>query len=449
MFKSLRRPTRSRNTNRLRRAAVAPAIEPLEQRRLLALSYTCDPYIGLLQIFGDGDSDQFAIEDGEESGTFIITDLQTGAEYLIYCPANLIDIDTGPGDDAIMVYTPTPTVITPGPGVDGVFLGDNAGNTTVVCDDPSVDVIQPGPAGPNNIIAGPEDTIMGRAGNDNIQIRSNGSAGGGEIHGGGGTDTIDFSDATGPVHLSNDGVADDGIAGELFNLDTDVEILIGGDYNDTLTGYTGNDLLIGNDGDDSILGWDGNDTLDGGAGADTMRGGMGSDTVTYASRTNGVVANLDGLKNDGEPGELDVIDPTIEHLIGGAGNDQLTGKANANVLTGNAGADTLYGAAGDDTLYGNDGADYLYGDDGNDSLFGGANNPGTTDILHGGNGNDSLDGQGGQDSLFGDAGADTLRGGAGDGAADWFVANDGEHDLLYMGSGDNGVWDTIDDTLPG
>lgn len=132
----------------------------------------------------------------------------------------------------------------------------------------------------------------------------------------------------------------------------------------TLSGGNGNDTLIGGEGNDSLVGSDGNDWLDGRGGSDVLSGSAGIDTAEYSSRTVGVVVVLDGVGNDGAPGEGDNV--VAENVVGGGGNDQFNGDASGNLFNGNAGNDTLVGGAGNDTLIGGIGQDVLFGQDGND-----------------------------------------------------------------------------------
>ena len=46
-------------------------------------------------------------------------------------------------------------------------------------------------------------------------------------------------------------------------------------------------MLVGGDGDDTITGFAGNDTLEGGKGKDTLNGGSGADTYFYGATTDG------------------------------------------------------------------------------------------------------------------------------------------------------------------
>ena len=217
---------------------------------------------------------------------------------------------------------------------------------------------------------------------------------------------------------------DDGAANEHDSIGDDVEVVLGGKGNDTLSVYfsacsdgtTGNKCSIkGNDGNDTLVGGPFNDSLDGGAGDDilqpglgndTLVGGAGIDTVTYAERFNAVKVSLDSTKlwttgQNGEaawtgsvlesgytaPVENDSIAADIENLIGGPANDFLRGNASANIIRGGAGNDTIEGGAGNDTLYGDLGNDKLYGGAGNDQLIGGDG----TDTLVGGDGDDFID----------------------------------------------------------
>jgi Ca2+-binding RTX toxin-like protein len=184
----------------------------------------------------------------------------------------------------------------------------------------------------------------------------------------------------------------------------------------TLIGLGGNDTLTG-DGETF-------DVLVGGPGSDVLSGGDGpyTDTVDYSSRTNAVSVSLDGVRNDGEPGENDLLLEGITGAIGGSGNDRITGNGERNALRGGGGNDTIDGAAGDDFLFGDDGDDELHAGPGQDRLHGGAGD----DLLRADNAelfptvtDDDLFGGDGNDRLFTDDGSpDQLQGEDGDDSAD-------------------------------
>ncbi|HEY5282262.1 MAG TPA: calcium-binding protein, partial [Polyangia bacterium] len=96
--------------------------------------------------------------------------------------------------------------------------------------------------------------------------------------------------------------------------------------------------------------------------------------------------------NDGEAGEHDSLDISIQNIVGGSGNDVI----DASLAT--AVPHILYGMSGNDTLIGSDLADKLYGGWGDDVLKGGAG----LDLLVGGDGNDTLQGGAGNDTIKGD-----------------------------------------------
>jgi Ca2+-binding RTX toxin-like protein len=170
-----------------------------------------------------------------------------------------------------------------------------------------------------------------------------------------------------------------------------------------LYGGGANDLLLGGAGDDELSGGIGNDTLLAGrdpGGADLFVGGDGEDFVDYAGRTAPLSVTLASGADDGEAGEHDQVDASVENVRGGSGDDHITGSSAANKLWGGAGNDVLIGGDGNDFLYGGDGDDQLEGQEGDDYLYGEAGN----DVLDGGNGEDLLDGYPGDNTLDGGGG---------------------------------------------
>ena len=206
-------------------------------------------------------------------------------------------------------------------------------------------------------------------------------------------------------------------------------ILSGGDGDDFLLGGPLSDQLNGGAGNDVLDGWEGADTLTGGLGsdsfymgecsgspcapatsADAVVGGDGVDIATY-HRDSNVAVTLDGIANDGGPGEGDNVATDVENLVGGWGEDMLTGTAAANDIDGGAGAgdgptgDVLNGLGGNDTLHTNNpfrstlngggGNDHLYsartlnGGDGDDMLVRHSGGVAVPAMLTGGNGTDT------------------------------------------------------------
>jgi Ca2+-binding RTX toxin-like protein len=255
------------------------------------------------------------------------------------------------------------------------------------------------------------------------------------VYGKNGSDTIDASAYVWtPVYLYG-GNGDDTLIGspqsDFLYGNAGADLLQGGDGIDRLWGGSENDVVFGDDGDDTL--W-AEATADG---ADELYGGNGSDTVTYENRSNPIsVAIGNGLADDGESGEFDIIDFDVENVTGGSGNDSLVGTTVANVFSGGAGNDTINGADGDDTLGGDDGIDTLSGGNGNDTIGGGAgdddiNGGAGNDTINGNEDNDIIRGSAGDDVLWGDTGNDSLYGAGG---TDVFHGNAGD-DTFYTGDG--------------
>ena len=238
------------------------------------------------------------------------------------------------------------------------------------------------------------------------------------------------------------------------DIEYDLGIYRAGPGNDRITGGRGfvdsREFFFGGAGDDRLRGGPGRDIFNGGLGADDFGGGSSGvcflagvcvaddDTVTYASRTEDVFADADGIADDGEVGEGDRIRRSIEVLVGGSGDDvlgglttnvesietsrlldgmSLIGRRGNDILRGGRARDSLSGGPGSDVLRGGKRRDFARGQEGNDALFGDSGR----DQLSGGSGHDRLIGGSGADRLFGGKGRDTLR------------ARDGQRDLVNGG----------------
>ena len=124
-----------------------------------------------------------------------------------------------------------------------------------------------------------------------------------------------------------------------------------------ITGTSGNDTLADTAADDTVNGLAGNDTVNGGSGgSDIVNGGDGRDTFAFMDATGAVIVDfVAGTVTGGGPGSTSFT--SIERIVTGDFNDQLTGNAAAQNLTARSGSDTLWGAGGFDTLWGGSGAD--------------------------------------------------------------------------------------------
>lgn len=275
----------------------------------------------------------------------------------------------------------------------------------------------------------------------------------------GGTDTINASAVTAnsTINLLNGSTST--IAGRSLNIMIgDIEVAIGGDGNDTLTGNGLNNVLVGGRGADVVSGGGGNDTLDGGRGNDVLTGGEGSDlfVISKDAGVQDVIVDFGTGNNAAAPETIALVgfgklnfaslartqvgaDVRLDlgegqsvlvrnRLVAQLGSAQLQFFASQAALqawqqagqgsSGGASSNAApQGTAGDDLLIGGDGNDTLLGNAGNDRLLGGAG----VDTLDGGAGDDVLvlDGDQGRISYStGLPGTGVRTGGAG---ADRFV----------------------------
>jgi Ca2+-binding RTX toxin-like protein len=258
-----------------------------------------------------------------------------------------------------------------------------------------------------------DDTLVGGAGDDTLE----GGNGADDMDGGTHTlgDTVTYNPSASDLTVTLDDVANDGGVGELDNVRSTNEIILGGVGDDSITGSANAETLNGGGG---------NDTLNGAGGADLLVGGTGSDTASYAGGAGGTIT-LDLTAND--PGGDNV---QTENVIGSGGADTITGDAAVNRLDGAGGADTVNGGGGADVLVGGvgDGADHYNGGAAVDTVtYAGLTGPvnitlnGTASVTDGdvmdsvenatgSNGNDTIVGSAAANKLNGMFGNDTLEG---------------------------------------
>jgi Ca2+-binding RTX toxin-like protein len=242
-----------------------------------------------------------------------------------------------------------------------------------------------------------------------------------------------------------------------------------------LTAYSGagNDAVQGGSGSDSLHGGEDDDTFRTAStadGADVYDGGPGTDTLSYENRTQPLTIKVDKMPNDGEMGEKDDVQDTIETLIGGSAADTITGGDADNTIVGGLGNDVLNGGAGEDMFVETEmqqGADVMNGGPGLDTVdytdrptklnvtlciptqisctsgicncAGDDGEANERDALvfienvYGGRGDDTLSGSSADNIFIGNEGNDTITGFEGD---DTIYAGDG-NDTLSGGPGDD------------
>ncbi len=232
--------------------------------------------------------------------------------------------------------------------------------------------------------------------------------------------------------------------------------IIGGAGNDKIQGYAGNDTIDGGEGNDTVDGGVGADTVLGGAGddvmwgdhygdpaADVLDGGPGYDQIDEWTTPGGdyhpmPTVSLDGVANDGRPGENDNV-TNIEkfqfHVSASfTGSDVAETVEVTNAIEGPA---TLAGNGGNDVLKAWDTDDTVDGGTGDDQLEGGLGN----DVITGGPGKDTIMGESRSSycTFLGSCkvpfGSDTIH------------AQDGEADTIDCGVGEDTAYVDPQDTV--
>ncbi len=218
------------------------------------------------------------------------------------------------------------------------------------------------------------------------------------------TSNYELGDGEDTFGLDDDGIEGNG-EGELgfwdgtpvIETDGDLNVVSGGDGDDTITSGDEAAYIFGGAGDDNLAIGDGAAAVYGGIGEDII---TGSDVIT---EDGAATAYLDG--GDGD-----------DLIVGGDGNEVIAGGEHGDEAA--AGDDILYGGGGDDIVRGGYGADVISGGTGDDVIdhLGRADEQVVAEQRdfgwHIDNDADSLDAGEGNDTLIFDR-ADTATGGEG------------------------------------
>jgi Ca2+-binding RTX toxin-like protein len=190
----------------------------------------------------------------------------------------------------------------------------------------------------------------------------------GNLDGGGGSNTLDYSHLAGPITINLQGNTATGIGGTFSNIIT----FIGSAGSNTLQGpnaptqyaitgvntITVNGLTFG--GFQNLVGGSGNDQFSiqtGGRLDGMLDGGGGVNTLLYSAYSGAVFVDLPlNMATAVGQGVFD-----IQNVTGGQGNSMLVGDANPNVLMGGTGRNIIIGGAGADTIAGGGGDNILIG----------------------------------------------------------------------------------------
>jgi hypothetical protein len=169
-------------------------------------------------------------------------------------------------------------------------------------------------------------------------------------------DTIDATAATNPVSLDGG---------------TENDTASGGDGADTVGGGEGNDVLRGDAGNDTLDGGGGDDQLVNEGGSDVFTGGDGIDVVSSTAPA-ALSYSIDGVANDGSPGEGDNVQADVENIsalvLDANGTVALTGSDGPNRLIVTQGRATISGGGGTDILEGSPQSDTIDSRDGTQDI---------------------------------------------------------------------------------
>jgi VCBS repeat-containing protein len=287
-----------------------------------------------------------------------------------------------------------------------------------------------GSHGGNDLLYGDagNDTLSGGIDNDTLEGGSGDDVlyGDESTDGGDGIDTAMYDTAVGGVTVDlrygtvGYGTATSTAGGDAAGIGTDIlydiENIVGGGYNDMITGNDVANKLEGGKGNDTLTGGKGNDILDGGSGMNG--GGIDMDTAVFSGNYAAYSISYNAVNNTYTLGGVDGTDivTNVEKFQftdgslfnGGPGSETFTGtgvhdtltylRANAGVTVDLANYTAYSSTAGDAASIGTDtlsGIENVVGGDYADTLTGdGGNNQ-----LTGAKGNDTLDGASGTDTV--------------------------------------------------
>lgn len=223
---------------------LAHIVESLETRRLLALV----PVDGLLTINGTSGIDRLEIT--QSGSTLTVLNLITGATDSSVGAVTGLVVNAVGGDDFVRLRKADNSLAV----LVAATLNGGQGNDTFFG-------------------GGANDFLNGAEGNDWLA----GKGGADTLSGAGGFDTADYSFVNGPLTISLDGVANDGLLNERDLVLT--EAILGGINNDLIIGDVAGNLIDGGAGNDTIAGSSGNDSITGGLGVDLIFGEDGDDLI--------------------------------------------------------------------------------------------------------------------------------------------------------------------------
>lgn len=281
-------------------------------------------------------------------------------------------VRTSAGDDRVVVRDGFADFVSTGDGSDTVVIGQSGaavvrtgdGKDSVRTGNAFVELISTGNGRDTaEIGAGGAGLVRLGSGRDLVKVSEADPGTGVQINGGGGRDSLDFSNVSSGVVFSlnlsgawqNPGAPGGKLDAEgtgyvqatsIENLtgtakgdkltgDGGANLLAGKGGNDRLAGLAGADTLAGGGGDDRLTGGRGKDTLNGGGGNDTLTGGSGADTFAFRAGDDLVRDFADGT---------DILQ--IRGHSGGFGSLGIADSGGDRLITHDGGTVRLEGGAG-------------------------------------------------------------------------------------------------------
>jgi Ca2+-binding RTX toxin-like protein len=339
-------------------------------------------------LFGGAGNDTYAFDADSALGTDTITDaVGNGTDTLDFTgTSSVVAVNLGSANQAVnsnltlnLTAAQMENVI--GGGGSDTLTG-NALNNVLSGGTGGNDALN-GMDGNDILIGGSgNDALLGGAGDDTYVFDTDTALGTDIITDavGNGTDTLNFSDSSNAITV-NLGTAGNQIVNPRLTLNltaAQIENVIGGSNNDSITGNALDNILSGGSGNDALNGGNGNDALTGGSGNDSLTGGNGNDTylfdtdsalgadalteisgggmdtLDFSGSSNDTTIDLNIIGNQTVNANLilNIINQQVENVNGGSGNDIISGNSLDNIFNGGDGNDTLITSLGVDTLDG-------------------------------------------------------------------------------------------------
>ena len=317
------------------------------------------PFSSFENLTGSGQDDTFAfVTGGSISGNLDGGGGNNTLDYTSWAGPITVNLasSTGPGIggtfahiDSIVGSSASDTLIGPNATATWTLTGPNSGSV-------------------NGTAFSSFENLTGGTGNDAFVFMPGGSISG-NIDGGSGSNTLDYSNLTTNVTINIGSHTATGIGGTWSNINTFIgsqgtNTLAGSnaDTTYTITGHNAIQVMgLTFGGFQSIVGGSGKDTFafqTGGSLDGSIDGGGGTNTLSYAAYTGNVIVNLQLHSAAGVGGTI----ANIQNVVAGNGNDMIVGDANPNVLTGGTGRSILIGGGGADVLNGGLSDNILIGD---------------------------------------------------------------------------------------